>query len=262
MPPSSFRAGSLTIGCLAMSLAGACGGSEPAPAGNTPPPGAVRVDEAKSGSLRGRILFEGTPPENPPIRMGADPVCARENPGSVTFQSVLVSNGGLENAFVYVKDGLGNYIFDPPAEPAKLDNRGCTYVPHVMGVRVGQPIEISNSDPTMHNVNAAAAVNQGFNFGLVVQGMKQTKRFTTREVMVLFKCDVHPWMNAYVGVLEHPYYAVSANGGGFELKSLPAGTYTIEAWHEKLGTQTQSVTLAEKEFKEMSFTFKSAVPTN
>jgi plastocyanin len=247
----------------ALLLLCACSSSEePAAPVNTPPPGAVRVDGSKTGDVKGRVMFEGTPPENPIVRMGSDPFCARENPGTVTFQTVLVKDGGLDNVFVYVKDGLGNYYFDTPTEPAKLDNHGCKYVPHVMGVRVGQPIEISNSDQTMHNVNALPKVNHGFNFSLILPGMKQTKTFTAREVMVFFKCDVHPWMNAYVGVVDHPYYAVTADGGTFELKNLPAGTYKVEAWHEKLGTQLQDVTLGEKESKAIGFTFKLAAATN
>ncbi len=244
----------LALGALVVA---ACSGEEaPAPAA-APPPGAVRVDQSKAGTVAGRITFEGTPPENPAIRVGSDPVCARENAGGLTFETVTVSNGGLDNVFVYIKDGLGNYYFDPPAEPAKLDQQGCRYRPHVMGVRVGQPIEIANSDDTMHNVNAKGAANSGFNFGQPMKGMRHERAFSAREVMVRFKCDVHPWMSAYVGVLDHPYYAVTASGGTFELKNVPAGTYTVEAWHEKLGTQTQSVTIAEKESKTINFTFTS-----
>ena len=250
------------VPCAIAAFAAACGGDQPAPRSNTPPPGAVRVDEAQAGTINGRILFEGTPPENPTIRMGSDPVCARENPGTITFQTVSVTNGGLDNVFVYVKDGLGNYYVETPAEPVRLDQHGCRYEPHVLGVRVGQPIEISNSDETMHNVHALGKANRGFNFPQPIKGMKSRQTFPTPEVMVTVKCDVHPWMNAYIGVVNHPYFAVSANGGTFDLKNVPAGTYTIEAWHEKLGTQTQSVTLGAKETKPVSFTFKAGSATN
>ena len=139
-----------------------------------------------------------------------------------------------------------------------LDQKGCHYSPHVFGLRTGQPLEILNSDQTLHNVNAMAQVNQAFNMGQAMQGMKSQKTFTKPEVMVRIKCDVHGWMNAYAGVLSHPYFAVTANGGAFELKDLPPGTYTIEAWHEKLGTQTQSVTLGAKETKTVGFAFKAS----
>jgi hypothetical protein len=144
----------------------------------------------------------------------------------------------------------------------KLSQQGCRYRPHVLGARVGQPIEISNSDETMHNVHALPNSNREFNFGQVKQGQTDIRTFTTPEVMVPFKCDVHGWMSAYVGVVEHPYFAVTSDGGRFELKGLPAGTYTIEAWHEKAGTQTQQVTVGEKESKEIGFSFRAAATSN
>jgi plastocyanin len=245
------------LAAAAVAVAG-CGGSEQAPAATAPPPNAKRVDPSKAGNVTGRVLFEGTPPPNEPIRMTSDPVCTRENPGGVNADTVLVNDGGLENVFVYVKDGLGGYYFDVPTDPVTLDQKGCRYSPHLIGLRVGQPLEIVNSDATMHNVHALPTVNREFNFSQIMAGMKDRKVFTAREVMVRFKCDVHTWMSAYAGVLDHPYFAVTANGGKFELKGLPAGTYTVEAWHEKLGTATQSVTLGEKENREITFAFKGA----
>ena len=197
-------------------------------------------------------------PASAPIKLDSDPACAQQHPGGLPPDSFVVSSGGLENVFVYVKDGLGDYYFETPTTAVTLDQKGCHYTPHVFGVRAGQPLEIVNSDPTLHNVNAMAKVNQSFNLGQAIQGMKNQKVFKTPEVMVHIKCDVHNWMNAYAGVLNHPYFAVTANGGSFELKGLPPGTYTIEAWHEKLGTQTQSVTLAAKESKPITFAFKAS----
>jgi plastocyanin len=160
--------------------------------------------------------------------------------------------------FVYVKDGLVNYVFDTPTAPVVLDQKGCRYIPHVFGVRVNQPVEIVNSDPTLHNIHATPKANQEFNNGQPIQGMKMTHTFTAQEVMVPFKCDVHGWMNSYVGVMNHPYFAVTNADGSFELASLPPGTYTIEAWHERLGTQTQTVTIAAKETGQVTFTFDAA----
>ena len=247
---------SLRAACaLALALATACGGD--APPQRTPPPDARRVDLATAGRIAGRVVIEGTVPANPPIKTDSDPVCARENKDGLSSENILVENGGLNNVFVYLKDGLGNYYFDAPADAVKLDQQGCRYTPHVFGAQTGQPIEISNSDPTLHNVAALATVNRGFNFGQPMQGFKNTTSFTAPEVMVRFKCDVHPWMNAYAGILGHPYFAVTADEGQFELKDVPAGTYTVEAWHEKLGTQTQKVTLAGKDSKDLNFTFKA-----
>lgn len=239
-----------------IALAAGCGGSKPsAPAG--PPPGALRVDDSKAGRLAGRVLVEGTLPANLPVKLSADPYCEKQNPNGAAFENFVVDNGGLENVFVYVKDGLGKYYFDTPSESVKLDQQACRYRPHVLGVRVGQPLEIVNSDETMHNVHAMPAANREFNMGQAVQHQANKRTFTAREVMVPFKCDVHNWMHAFVGVMDHPYFAVTHDGGAFELKNLPAGTYTVEAWHEKLGTLTQSVTLAEKQSAEITFTFKA-----
>jgi plastocyanin len=256
MPVSHLR---FLATIVVASAACGCGGSQPAaPAAKTPPPNAQRVDAATAGTLSGRVLFDGPPPQNPPIKMSADPVCIRANPNGAVFETFAVHDGGLDNVFVYVKDGLGNYYFETPTEPVKLDQQGCKYSPHVFGIRVGQPLEIVNSDSTLHNVHAVPVANQEFNFPQQIQGMKNQKTFATREVMVPFKCDVHGWMSAYMGVLDHPYFAVTAGGGRFELKNLPAGTYTLEAWHERLGPQIQKVTLGEKETKDISFTFKPA----
>jgi plastocyanin len=235
---------------LAVPLA-ACGGGEQTT--TAPPPGARHVDTAKAGDVTGRVMLNGQPPKTPAPQM--DAVCERESAGAPAVEQVVVHDGGLENVFVYVKDGLGNYYFETPSDPVKVDQKGCQYVPRVFGVRAGQPIEISNSDATMHNVNALSEVNQRFNFSQPMAGMRDRRTFKAREVMVRMKCDVHPWMAAYAGVIDHPYFAVTGNGGRFELKDVPAGTYTVEAWHERLGTQSQQVTLGENESKDVTFTF-------
>ena len=243
----------------ALLLLAACSGEKQA-APSAPPANAKRVDESKAGNLAGRVTIEGTVPANPPIKIEADPYCAQQNPNGATLENFVLSNGGLENVFVYVKDGLDTYYFDVPAEPVKLDQQACRYRPHVLGVRAGQKLAISNSDDTLHNIHAMPNVNTEWNKGQALKNIVDEKVFTAREVMVPFKCDVHNWMRAYVGVSDHPYFAVTHAGGQFELKSLPAGTYTVEAWHEKLGTQTQSVTLGEKESKVITFTFKAPAP--
>jgi len=241
----------------------ACGGGgQQAPASNTetaPAAAVAAVDPATAGSVTGKVVFEGTPPKNEPIKMAADPVCVQQNKGVQTQETYLVGAGGeLQNVFVYVKDGLGNRTFTAPTTPITLDQQGCRYRPHVFGIMVNQPLEIVNSDPTLHNIHATPKVNTEFNTGQPIKGMKTSHTFTAKEVMMPFKCDVHGWMNAYLGILDHPYFAVSGADGKFEIANLPPGTYTIEAWHERAGTQTQMVTVGEKETKDVSFTFKAA----
>jgi plastocyanin len=177
------------------------------------------------------------------------------NPGAKTEAVMVGGDGSLQNVFVYVKDGLGNLKFPVPATPLVLDQKGCQYRPHVFGVQAGQPIEILNSDPTLHNIHAWPQANQEFNMGQALQGLKDTHVFSTQEIMVPFRCDVHKWMNSFVGVVAHPFFAVTGADGAFQLKGLPPGTYTIEAWHEKFGTKTASVTIGAKESKDVAFTF-------
>ena len=246
------------LACAVVLVAmGACGGDPSKSADPSSPaaaPDAKKVDTSTAGTVKGKVVLEGTPPVNPLLRMTSDPACGN---AEVRAETYLVDNGALQNVFVHIKDGLGNkYIFDTPTEPVKLDQKGCRYVPHVVGLRVTQPLEVSNSDETLHNVHGMPETNREFNQGQPIVGMKNTVTFTAPEVMIPFKCDVHSWMSAYVGVVNHPYFAVTDKAGTFELKTVPPGTYTIEAWHEKLGRQTQSVTLGEKDSKDLTFTFK------
>ena len=251
--------------CLAAAMAlsmlvAACGGGNASAPATTAAPGPppTPVDPATAATVRGKISFAGTAPARQPIRMTSDPNCAQ--PGApATAETVIVGGGGeLQNVFVYVKDGLGNLVFPVPTTPVVLDQKGCRYTPHVFGVQLGQPVEVVNSDATLHNVHAVPKANREFNTGQPIQGMKTTHTFTAKEVMVPFKCDVHNWMNAWVGVLDHPFHGVTGASGGFSLQGLPPGTYTVEAWHEKLGTQTQSVTIGPSESKAITFSFGSA----
>jgi plastocyanin len=240
-------------------MASACGGGPENSAPATPAaPVTNPVDPATAGNVAGKVSFEGTAPAPAAVRMDSDPNCKPQGSGGVDESVVVGTDGALQNVFVYVKDGLGNLRFPVPTTPAILDQRGCVYTPHVVGVQLGQPLEIVNSDPTLHNVHAIPAANQEFNTGQPIQGMKTAHTFSTKEVMVPFKCDVHGWMRAYVGVLDHPYFAVTGPDGTFSLAGLPPGTYTVEAWHETLGTQTQTVTIGEKESKDVAFSFKRA----
>ena len=248
---------SLGLLLVAIVAAGCGGGSEPAAEPKAAAPAVNPVNPDTAGNITGKITFAGTAPAAQPIRMTSDPNC-QPDPAAAVTQSLLVGDGGgLQNVFVYVKDGLGNLVFPVNMTPVVLDQKGCMYAPHVFGVMVGQPVEISNSDATLHNVHAMPKENREFNQGLALKGTKLTHVFTKKEVMVPFKCDVHNWMHAYMSVLDHPFFAVTGADGAFTLKGLPPGTYTIEAIHEKLGAQAQSVTIAEKETKDLAFSFKS-----
>lgn len=239
-----------------LAISAACGGDGTSPA--RPASSAPAVDPATAATVTATVRFEGTVPAPAMFRLDGDPKCVTENGGKERAHESLVvgENRALQNVFVYVKDGIGVHGSPIPTEPVVLDQDKCRYTPRVQGVRVGQPLEIRNSDPLLHNVRSNAAINQPFNKSTPVEGAKFTHTFATREVMVPFKCDVHKWMSAYVGVLDHPFHAVTTGNGRFELKGLPPGTYTIEAWHEKLGTQTQMVTIGEKQTSDVAFTFK------
>lgn len=231
-----------------------CAAVEPPPP--AAPPGKA-VDPTTVGAISGRVTFSGAPPAAVAIKMDSDPACVSGTSPNPQTDAVLVGNdGALANVFVYVKDGLDpDYAFAPPATSAILDQDGCHYKPRVLGVRVGQTIEISNSDPTFHNVHALPITNPEFNRGLPTEGSKMTRTFTEPEVMVRFKCDVHGWMMAHVGVLPHPYFAVTGVDGSFSLAGVPPGTYMIEAWHERFGTRSMQVTVATSGTATSNFTF-------
>jgi plastocyanin len=244
---------------LAMTVVACGGGSQPQQEGGAPAarsaPAAPPPAPIGASSISGTVKLDGTPPEARVIRMSSDPLCMPEGP--TLSEVVLVGPGnGLQNVFVYVKDGLGDRTFTAPQTPVVLDQKGCKYTPHVFGVQVGQPVVIINSDPTLHNIHAVPKANAEFNFGQAMKGMKTTRMFDKPEVMVPFRCDVHGWMSSYGGVVAHPYFAVSNADGTFAIKGLPAGTYTIEVWHERLGTQTTKVTVDGKSSATANVAFK------
>ena len=193
--------------------------------------------------------------------MGADPNCMPAGGGTPLSEVTIVGDsGGLQNVFVYVKDGLGDKVYARPTAPVVLDQVGCMYQPHVFGVFVGQQVEIRNSDPTLHNVHAIPKENEEFNFGQQNNKVPPTiKTFDKPEIGVSFRCDVHGWMRAYANVVTHPFFAVTKDDGAFEIKGLPPGTYTLGVWHERLGTQEQQITIAaDKPAAQADFSFKPA----
>lgn len=214
------------------------------------------VQGALAGTLTGKISFSGVKPAASKIKMNADPKCVKMHVGKdVVAEAVVINgNGTLKNVFVYVKSGLSGK-FPLPANAVTFDQQGCTYHPHVLGMMVGQKLEVKNSDPTLHNVHSLAKNTKGFNVAQPKQGMKMTQSFEKPEVMVKVKCEVHSWMSAYIGVLDHPFFAVSDDKGAFTIKNLPAGDYELEAWHEKYGTQTLKVKVGASDSKTADFSF-------
>jgi plastocyanin len=244
------------VAVLFLLLAAACSN---APKDTPPAATAPAVDPAMVGTVTGQVLLDGIAPTMNVIRLDGDPKCVSLTAGEERrTENVVVGQGNtLQNAFVYVKDGLPPRLYPVPSEPVVLDQQKCRYLPHVVGVQVGQPLAIRNSDPLLHNVRADGMVNQPFDVGTPLQGIEIKRTFATREVMVPFKCNVHAWMTAFVGVLEHPYFAVTDAGGRFSIPSLPAGTYTLEVWHETFGTQTRQVTVTAKDSTDLTFTYKA-----
>ncbi|MBM4268424.1 MAG: hypothetical protein FJ144_17740 [Deltaproteobacteria bacterium] len=220
---------------------------------------AVPTTAAAQGKVTGKVTFEGTPPERNKLRMDADPVCAAAHTTPVLGEEIVVGEGGgLQNVFVYVKEGVPQKDYPPPSTPAVIDQKGCQYHPHVLGVQVGQDLQILNNDQTLHNVHGMPKQNAQFNFAMPKFVKKKDHKFETPETMVAVKCDVHPWMQSYVGVLPHPFFAVTKEDGTFEIAGLPPGEYTLEAWQEKLGPQTAKVTVGADGSATSDFSFKGS----
>jgi plastocyanin len=191
---------------------------------------------AQNGSIAGKVTLNGKAPADKTMQTDADPKCKASHPSGVAIKNYVVdAANGLANVFVYVKDGLAGKKFPAPTTPLVLDQQGCMYNPMVLGIQTGQPLIIQNSDDTMHNVHALAKKNAEFNVGQPTKGQKSPHTFDKPEVFVKFKCDVHPWMSAYVGVVDHPFFAVSGADGSFKIAGLPDGEYTLVAVHPKAG---------------------------
>ena len=206
-------------------------------------------------NLVGTITLKGTPPKPKLIDMTADPGCQEVGRKPVT-ESVITNQGRLANVFVYVKgETLNAYRFAVPESDAILNQRACYFEPHVLGVQVGQNLRILNSDPTFHNVHPTPKLNQEWNQTQAADAPPIVKTFRRAEVMIPIKCNQHPWMKAYVGVLNHPFFAVSDRSGKFEIRGLPAGTYKLVVWHELFGEQEIDVTLVPGESRNADFTF-------
>ena len=241
----------LSLSLLSLLAYTGCGGDDPfKDAGGG---GATAPSVPLTATVKGKIAFEGTAPAPRKISTSSDPGCKNAN---LVDETMVVSDGGLENVIVYVSGGLEGKTFPTPKEQITLNQEGCHYIPHALTIQVGQPLRILNSDDTAHNVHAWAEVNAGFNESQSSKGVETIKIFDKEEMMLPVKCDVHNWMNAYIGVFNHPLHTVSKMGGAYEFK-LPAGTYEITAQHESLGKQTQMVTVSDNGSADLNFTFKA-----
>mgnify|MGYP000710513626 FL=1 len=207
------------------------------------------------GSIIGTITFEGKAPKMKPLRLDADPICVANNEIAPKKEwLILDENKGVKNVLVFVTEGL-NIDYSPPEEPVVIDQKGCIYSPHVLGIMAGQQLDILNNDGTLHNIHALPKVNKEFNKAQPRSKKKLSVKFEKPEAPFKVKCDVHPWMGAYIGVFDHPCFAVSGDDGTYIISDLKPGEYVIEAWHEKLGSQTANVTVSDSAAHQ-DFTFK------
>lgn len=211
-----------------------------------------------SGEITGKVYFKGNKPRRLPLDMAKDPVCQSEHSGTVYAQDGAVNDDGtLPNAFVYIKSGARNAVSVTPRNSVELTQRGCMYEPHVLGIMVGQPLQVVTIDPTTHNVHVAANVNSDWNVTQEPGSPSVIRKFAKPEVMIPVHCNEHPWMKAYIGVMDDPYFDVSGSDGSFLLKGLPTGTYTVAVWTATFGTKEQRVTLQPGERASVDSTFEA-----
>ncbi len=218
----------------------------------------ARGDSGAGGTVSGLVKIDGQLPQSARINMNADPSCAQTHSGSVSAEDYVAgTKGTLGNVLVFIADGLGDRSFDVPSSPVVVEQKGCVYLPHVLGVRANQKLQVTNNDSTTHNIHPIPVNNREWNKAEPA-GSTVEETFAREEVAIPVKCNIHPWMRSYISVFKHPFFAISGMDGHFDLRNLPPGEYTVEAWHEKLGTLKQKVVIAPGEAKSIEFVFKVA----
>lgn len=209
------------------------------------------LDHTTTGAISGTVRLEGPKPAQTQLQLSSVADCASQHEGPVYAGDVLVEDGKVQNAIVYIKEGLGDRVFAVPTTPVEIDQKGCLFVPRVAAAQTDQPVRFLNSDSLAHNVRG-----DSFNFSLGLRGASRTVEVDTPSAIVELKCDIHPWMRAWLGVFDHPYFAVTGPDGAFKLEEVPPGDYVVEAWHERFGTQTTKVTLGPKDTKTTELVFQ------
>ncbi|HYP07827.1 MAG TPA: DUF2012 domain-containing protein [Bryobacteraceae bacterium] len=213
----------------------------------------------KPGDITGKITFSGETTQAERIDISEDEECVKLNKSGLYDNSLVVNkDGSLENVFVYIKSGLAGEAKNLPSEAVVLDQRGCQFAPRVLAVRAKQQIKITNSDPVTHNVHPIAKMNREWNQSQAPGDPALERRFVRPEVMIRVKCNVHSWMRSWIAVMDHPYFAITKADGSFSIPNVPPGDYTLEAWHEKLGTQEQRVHIDPSGKTTLAFQFKAA----
>jgi plastocyanin len=236
----------LTLGVL-LFLA-ACG-SGTCPERPAPTP----LDRGTTGTIAGAVTYSGDAPQATPVSL--DQSCAALHGGKATAGDVLVKDQRVQNAFVWIRDGLGDRVFPQPTTPVELDQKGCLFAPRVTAAETCQEIVFLNSDPVLHNVHGFPKESSAWNFSLSQAGSRRSVRVPAPEAMIRVGCDVHPWMQAYVGVVNHPYFAVTGADGAFSLREVPPGDYVVASWHEKFGMREQQVKLGPKQEQTVTFAY-------
>jgi len=222
-----------------------------------PEPSYFKVDPAMVGAVKGKVQFTGHSPARKPVDMSSDPACVEAHHGKAFEVPIAVNpNRTLADVFVYVKSGLEGKKFPVPATPVTIDQKGCWFHPHVIGIQTGQVLSVTNSDPVTHNIHPLAQINREWNHSQGAGDTPLARKFVKPEVMIRVKCNIHSWMHAYIGVLDHPYFAVTGADGSFEIPNLPPGDYVLEAWQETLGTQEQKITVTPAGKIQADFHFK------